>query len=75
MYIVIPYHTNCDSVARLLGYNQVFLHPEVLISFPFIIHTFCQYLESLSCFQGKYLIVQSLYVQKAGWKLAHVHVI
>ena len=41
-----------------------------LISFPFIFHTFCPYLESLTCFNEKDLIVQSLYVhlkdRKAG---------
>ena len=41
-----------------------------LISFPSIFHTFCPYLENLTCFHGKYLIVQSLYVnlkqRKAG---------
>ena len=42
------------------------------ISFPFIFHTFCPYLESLTCFHGNDLIVQSLYLhlkdRKAGWK-------
>ena len=42
------------------------------ISFPFIFHTFCPYLESLTCFHGKDLIVQSLYVhlkdRKSGWR-------
>ena len=42
------------------------------ISFPFIFHTFCPYLESLTCFNGNDLIVQSLYVhlkdRKAGWR-------
>ena len=42
------------------------------ISFPFIFHTFCPYLESLTCFHGRDLIVQSLYVhlkdRKAGWR-------
>ena len=32
------------------------------ISFPFTFHTFCPYLESLTCFHWKDLIVQSLYV-------------
>ena len=49
------------------------------ISFVFIFHTFCPYLESLTCFQGKDLIVQSLYIhvkdRKAGWRWAHVHAI
>ena len=54
--MVTPYHTKCEynSVAVLLGYNQVFIHPEVL---PFIFHLFCPYLESLTCFHGKDLIV------------------
>ena len=42
------------------------------ISFAFISHTFFPYLESLTCFHGKDLIVQSLYVhlkdRKAGWR-------
>ena len=42
------------------------------ISFPFIFHTFCPYLESLTCFHGKDFIVRSLYVhfkdKKAGWR-------
>ena len=45
----------------ILGYNQVYFHPEVLDFFPFIFHTFCPYLKSLTCFHGKHLIVQSLY--------------
>ena len=41
--MVTPYHTNVkyNSVALLLGYNQVFFHPEVLdflpIYFPHIL--------------------------------------
>ena len=41
--MVTLYHTNvkCNSVALLLGYNQVFFHPEVLdflsIYFPHIV--------------------------------------
>ena len=41
--MVTPYHTNVkyDSVALLLGYNQVFIQPEVLdflpIYFPHIL--------------------------------------
>ena len=75
----ITQNVKYNYLALLLGYNQVFFHPDVLIYFPFIFHTFCPYLESLTCFHGKYLIVQSLYVhlkhRKAGWKLAHVNVI
>ena len=77
----ITQNMNYNFVALLLGCNQVFFHPGVLdlISFPFIFHTFCPYLESLTCFHGKDLIVQSLYVhlkdRKAGWKSAHVHAI
>ena len=72
--MVTPYHKKkkYNSVALWLGYNQVFFHPEVLDFLPFIFHTFCPYLESLTCFHGKDLIVQSLYVQlkdrKAGWR-------
>ena len=80
--MVTPYHTKLKKynyVALLLGYNQDFFHTEYSISFPFIFHTFCPYLESLTCFHGKDLIVQSLYVhlkdRKAGWGLAHVHAI
>ena len=54
--MVTQYHTKC--VALLLGYNQVFIHPEVLdflaIYFPHI----CPYLESLTYFHGKDVIVQ-----------------
>ena len=68
--MVTQYHTKC--VALLLGYNQVFIHPEVLnflaIYFPHI----CPYLESLTCFHGKDVIVLILYVhfkgRKTGWK-------
>ena len=69
--MVAPYHTNVkyNSVALLLGYNQVFFHPEVLdfllIYFPHI----CPYLESLTCFHGKDLIVQSLYVHLKDRKI------
>ena len=49
------------------------------ISFPFIFHTLCSYLESLTCFHRKDLIVQSMYVhlkdRKAGWRSSHVHAI
>ena len=51
-----------DSVALLLGYIQVFLHPEVLDFLPINHYTFSPYLESLTCFHGKDLIVQSIYV-------------
>ena len=61
-----------NSVALLLGYNQVSFTQRYSISFPFIFQTFCLFLESLTCFHRKYLIVQSLYVhlkhRKAGWK-------
>ena len=72
--MVTLYHTNVkyNSVALLLGYNQVFFYQRYLISFPFIFHTFCLYLESLTCFHGKDLTVQSLYVhlkgRKTGWR-------
>ena len=51
-----------NYVALLLGYIQVFLHPEILDFLPINFYTFCPYLESLICFHGKDLIVQSLYV-------------
>ena len=61
-----------NPVALLLGYNQVFFTQRYWISFPFIFCTFCSYLESLTCFHGKDLIVQSLYVhlkdRKAEWR-------
>ena len=73
--MVAPYFQNVkyNSVALLLGYNQVFFYPDVLdflpIYFPHILsisgkpHLF---------FNGKDLIVQSLYVhlkdRKAGWR-------
>ena len=60
---------------RLLGFNQVFFHPEVLDFLPiYFSHILVLYLESLTCFHGKDLIVQSLYVhvhlknRKAGWR-------
>ena len=58
--MVTPYHTNVkhSSVALLLGYNQVFFHPEVL---DFLLIYFPQIL-SISgkphLFYGKDLIVQ-----------------
>ena len=56
-----------NSVAFFLGYNQDFFHPEVL---DFLLIYFPRILESLTCFHGKDLIVQSLYVhlknRKAG---------
>ena len=59
----ITQNVKYNSVTLLLGYNQIFFHPEVLDFLPIYFHTFCPYLESLTCFHGKYLIVQSLYVQ------------
>ena len=70
--MVTPYHTNIkyNSVALLLGYNQVFFHPEVLHFLPIYFPHIFPYLESFTCFHGKDLIVQSLYVplkdRKAG---------
>ena len=58
----ITQHVKYNSVALLLGYNQDFFHPEVFDFLPVFFHTFCPYLESLTCFHGKDLIVQSLYV-------------
>ena len=58
----ITQNVKYNSVALLLGYNQVSFTQRYSISFPFIFDTFCPYLESLTCFQGKYLIIQSLNV-------------
>ena len=46
--MVTPYHTKCEnnSVALLLGYNQVCFTQRYSISFPFIFHTLCPYLEA-----------------------------
>ena len=67
--MVTPYHIShitrkvkFNSVALLLGYNQVFFHPEILDFLPIYFHTFCPYLESLTCFHGKDLIVQCMYI-------------
>ena len=52
-----------NSVALLLGYNQVFFHPEVLDFLPIYFLHIWSYLESLTCFYEKDLIVQScLYI-------------
>ena len=68
----ITQNVKYNSVALLLGYNQVFFTQRYLISFPFILQTFCPYLNRLNCFHGKDLIVQSLYLhlkdRKAGWR-------
>ena len=42
-----------NSVALLLGYYQVFFHPEVLDFLPIYFPHICPYLESLTCFHGK----------------------
>ena len=60
--MVTPYHTKCEiySLALSLGYNQVFkfsFTQMYSISFPFIFHTFCPYMESLTFFHGKSLYV------------------
>ena len=64
--MVTPYITpnvKYNSVALLVGYNQVFFFTQrYSISFLLIFHTFCPYLESLTCFHGKDLIVQTSYV-------------
>ena len=58
----ITQNVKYNSVALLLGYNQVFFYPEVLhslpIYFPHIVNL-CLYLESLTCFHRKDLIVKS----------------
>ena len=59
--MVTPYHTNVkyNSVALLLGYNQVFFHPEVLdflpIYFPHILSISGNLTKS--CFLKKDLMV------------------
>ena len=74
MYLLETANINANNnfVALLLGCNQVSFTQGYSISFSFIFHTFCPYLESLLCFHGKDLIVQSLYVhlkdRKARWK-------
>ena len=49
----ITQNVKYNSVALLLGYNQVFLHPEAFDFFLIYFQTFCPYLESLTCFHGK----------------------
>ena len=51
MYIII--------LLLFVGYNQVSFSQRYSISFLFIFHTLCPYLESLTCFHGKDLIVKS----------------
>ena len=74
-----PYHTKCEiyfcACALLLGYNQVFFHPEVLDFHHIYFPQFCPYLESLTCFHGKDLIFHSLYEHLKDRKAAHVHTI
>ena len=74
-----PISHKYNYVALLLGYNQVFFHPEVLDSLPIYFPHILSISVKLTCFHGKDLIVKSLYVHlkdsKAGWRQAHVHVI
>ena len=68
----ITQNMKCNSVALLLGYNQVFFHPEVLD----FLHIFFPHILSISgkppLFSWKRLDSQSLYVhlkdRKAGWR-------
>ena len=55
-----------NSVAVLLGVNEFSYTQRYSISFPFFSHTFCPYLESLTSFHEKYLIVQASYVHLNG---------
>ena len=68
----ITQNVKYNSVALLLGYNQVFFHPEVLDFLPIYFTHILSISDSLTCFHGKDLIVQSLYVhlkvRKAGWR-------
>ena len=61
-----------NSVAFLLGYNQVFFHPEVLDFLPIYFPHILSISVKSDLFHGKELIVQSLYVHlkdsKAGWR-------
>ena len=53
-------HKMYDIILLLFARIQSsFFQPEVLHSFPFIFHTLCPYLESLTCFLGNDLIVKS----------------
>ena len=71
--MVTPYHKNVkyNSMALLLGYNQVFFHPEVL-NFLLIYFTHILSISGKPHLFSMDLIVQSLYVhlidRKVGWK-------
>ena len=60
--MVTPYLSNCEIYfcGSFVGVQSSFFHPEVLVSFSFIFEIFCPYLESLTYFHGKDLIVHSL---------------
>ena len=72
--MVTPYHTNCEIrfCGSLLGYNQVFFHPEVLDFLPIHFPHFLSISGKPHLFHGKDLILQSLYAhlkdRKVGWK-------
>ena len=61
-----------NSAALLLGYNQAFFHPEVLIFLPIYFPHILTISGKPHLFSWEHLIVQSLYVhlkhRKAGWK-------
>ena len=61
-----------NSVALLLGYNQVFFHPEVLDFLPIYFLHILFISGKPHLFHGKDMIVQSLYVhlkdRKAVWR-------
>ena len=68
--MVAPYHTKCEKkiCGSFVRVQLSFLSPRDT-QFP---SHFFPYLEKLTCFHGKDLIVQSLYAhlmdRKAGWK-------
>ena len=71
-----------NSVALLLGYNQVFFHPEVLdfllIYFPHIVSiSGMPHLFSWEILDSSIFVCTAVQLKhrKAGWKEAHVHAI
>ena len=72
--MVTPYHTKREIklCGSFLGYNPVYFHQEVIDFRPIYFPHILSIMESLACFHGIHLIVQSLYVhlkdRKPGWK-------
>ena len=67
----ITQNVKYDSVALLLGYNQVFFHPEVLDFLPIYFPHILSISGKPHLFSWERLISQSLYVhlnRKAGWR-------